>query len=70
MIVVGGKNSANTARLAGICSQQGVPVFYIESERDLKPDEIGNYRRIGITGGASTPKWIVERVAATVKKWR
>jgi len=62
MVVVGGKNSANTMRLARIIASLGKPVFAVEDETELPP-EAGRFRRVGVTAGASTPNWLIHRVA-------
>jgi (E)-4-hydroxy-3-methyl-but-2-enyl pyrophosphate reductase len=67
MIVVGGKNSANTARLVQICERQGIPVFHVEKEDELGKVPAGNYRQIGVAGGASTPSWVIERVVEKLR---
>ncbi|VAX26073.1 4-hydroxy-3-methylbut-2-enyl diphosphate reductase [hydrothermal vent metagenome] len=62
MIVVGGKNSANTNRLAAITKQAGTKTLLIETEEELDACEIANFNRIGLTAGASTPNWMIARV--------
>jgi len=65
VIVVGGRDSGNTRRLAEIASQTGKPAYHIESEEDLKAidaDVLAAARYIGITAGASTPNWIIKKV--------
>jgi 4-hydroxy-3-methylbut-2-enyl diphosphate reductase len=62
MIVVGGKNSANTRRLAQICSQQSCPTFHIETADELQAEWFKGMKNIGITAGASTPDWIIQEV--------
>jgi 4-hydroxy-3-methylbut-2-enyl diphosphate reductase len=62
MVVVGGKSSANTARLAGIAREACPVVFLIETEDELDPVETLKFGRIGVTAGASTPTWMIERV--------
>ena len=65
VIVVGGRDSGNTRRLAEIANQSGKPAYHIESEEDLKSidsDVLGSARIIGITAGASTPNWIIKKV--------
>lgn len=66
MLVIGGKNSSNTKKLAQICSSGGVPTYHLETADDLikeifKGVEKGKIK-IGITAGASTPDWIIEEV--------
>lgn len=62
MIVVGGKHSANTSRLADICAKAGTPTFHIETAGELDPQWFKGVKQAGITAGASTPDWIIEEV--------
>ncbi len=62
VIVVGGRHSANTARLAKICAEICPKVLHIEDEGELSKPQITGVKRILITAGASTPNWIIERV--------
>jgi 4-hydroxy-3-methylbut-2-enyl diphosphate reductase len=62
VFIVGGRNSANTRRLAELAKLRGKPAFHIETADELKEIEVETYRRIGVSGGASTPNWIIGRV--------
>ena len=62
MVVVGGKNSANTQRLAEIAEGMGCPVFLVETEEELDLDSLEKYECVGVTAGASTPTWMISRV--------
>jgi (E)-4-hydroxy-3-methyl-but-2-enyl pyrophosphate reductase len=66
ILIVGGKNSANTRRLANISEQQGKPTFYIETAAELSAIPIESYEKIGVSAGASTPNWIIERVVDSI----
>ena len=68
MIVIGGKNSANTKRLWQICKESGVDSFHIETELELKKEWFKGRKGVGITSGASTPDWIVKNVITKIKK--
>ena len=68
MIVVGGRNSANTARLREICAATGTPTYHIETADELDPAWVAGASRVGITAGASTPDWIIEAVAARLRE--
>lgn len=61
VIVVGGKNSANTKRLAEIVKERGKVSFHIETEKEI-PAHIKKFEKIGVTAGASTPNWLIQRV--------
>ena len=66
MIVVGGRNSANTRRLAELCASIQPRTFHIEVSRELDPGWFVGVRRVGVTAGASTPDWIIEDVVARI----
>jgi 4-hydroxy-3-methylbut-2-enyl diphosphate reductase len=55
MIVVGGKNSANTARLLEISRDNGSVGFQVETPIELRPEWFVGVNRVGVTAGASTP---------------
>ena len=61
MIVIGGKNSANTRHLAEIC-RKVVPTYHIEDVSELHPAMLQGAGSVGVTAGASTPDWIIEEV--------
>ncbi len=62
IIVVGGKNSANTNRLYQIakeeCDSYGKPVVHIETEKEI-PQEFYDLPLVGLTAGASTPDEVI-----------
>ena len=64
MIIIGGKNSANTRRLAKICQESGTRTFWVETASELQPQMVQGPGRVGLTAGASTPKWIINEVVA------
>lgn len=66
-IVVGGKNSGNTQRLAGIAAGTGKPTYHIETENEIDPEELQPIRKVGITAGASTPNWIISKVYRAIE---
>ena len=70
VIVVGGKHSANTARLAVLCRELGSAVQHVETETELAKTQILQAKRIFITAGASTPEWVIDRVAQHVRALR
>ena len=67
IIVVGGKDSGNTQRLAQIARQSGKPAYHVESESELDFSQIGHANKIGITAGASTPNWVLKKVFTRVE---
>lgn len=67
MIVVGGKNSANTTQLAQLCSSMSIPTFHIETASEIKKEWFLNAHKVGITAGASTPDWIIKDVEKGIR---
>ncbi len=61
-VVVGGRNSANTMRLAEISRELGQPTFLIEDPDELDLEALSKYEVIGLTAGASTPSWLIRQV--------
>ncbi len=66
MVVIGGKNSANTKRLYEICSEK-VSTHWISGRDELNMDWFNNATRVGITAGASTPRAVINEVVTRIK---
>lgn len=62
MLIIGGKNSANTKKLQQICQTSGTPSYLIEGAAELSADLFDGVRSVGVCAGASTPEWIIEEV--------
>lgn len=67
LVVVGGRTSANTKRLGEIAESLGCPVFMVESEADLDFLALGRYGRVGVTAGASTPNWVINKIVEVLE---
>ena len=68
MIVAGGYNSSNTARLAQVVESRGTGTLHIETAAELPLDKLKQYRRIGLTAGASTPKQIIDEIQLALER--
>ena len=68
MIVIGGKNSSNTKQLSSIAHDYCANSHHIEDEHDLEASWFKNKNFCGISAGASTPDWIIEKVITAIKK--
>jgi len=67
MVVVGGKNSANTSRLAQICRKTGTRTYHLETAAELNVDWFKQAMVVGVTAGASTPDWLLDEVVRSIK---
>lgn len=61
VVVVGGRNSANTVALAEACAARR-PTHHVESAAEVRPEWFREGQRVGITSGTSTPGWVVDEV--------
>lgn len=68
MLVIGGRNSANTQKLARICQDAGARVYHIETAREIKKEWFHSQDKVGITAGASTPDWIIKEVISKMEE--
>lgn len=68
MLVIGGKVSANTKRLAELCKKEGVKTYHIETEKEIKNEWFKGAKSVGTISGSSTPNWIVDSVIARIKQ--
>lgn len=68
MLVIGGRNSANTKRLFEVCRKVLADSHLIETDKDLKKSWFKKRQVIGVTSGASTPEWVIRKVVNSISK--
>ena len=68
VIVIGGKNSSNTKQLHSICKEYCADSFLVESEKDLEPHWFDGKELCGVTAGASTPDWIIQKIVGKISE--
>lgn len=66
MIIVGGKNSANTTKLYNI-TKNIIPAIHVETVKELNENVLKKYNKIGVTAGASTPEFLIDEVIEKLK---
>jgi len=69
MIVIGGKNSSNTKQLFTIASSNCKDSYLIETEKELDEKWFKEKSVCGITAGASTPDWIIEKIIEKIRSF-
>lgn len=62
MVVVGGRDSGNTRRLAQVARTAGAGCIHVETAEELPREMLAGKHTIGLTAGASTPKKIIDHV--------
>jgi (E)-4-hydroxy-3-methyl-but-2-enyl pyrophosphate reductase len=67
LLVVGGRNSANTSRLRDTCREVLRDTYQIETCDEIDPNWLKGKCKIGVTAGASTPEWVISEVVNRLK---
>ena len=68
MIIIGGKHSGNTNRLAQISRSLNPNTYHIEKADELKEEWFDDVKSVGVSAGASTPDWIIKDVVEKIKE--
>jgi len=67
LFIVGGKNSSNTAKLYQISKRVQPNTHFIESADQITPRLLRGAKKIGVSGGASTPPEAIEEAVARIR---
>ncbi len=67
VIVIGGKESANSKRLWEIAKKINSKTFFIQNEKELREDLLKDVKSVAISAGASTPGWAIKKVVDRIK---
>ena len=65
MIIIGGRQSSNTAKLKAVC-ESNCPTYLIETYEELSGIDFSKFKSVGVTAGASTPDSIIKEVLKTM----
>ncbi len=68
VVFVGGRQSANARMLFDICRQVNPQCWFVGNEREVDADWFQAGDRVGVSGATSTPAWLMEKVAASIRK--
>ncbi len=68
MLVVGGRDSANTRHLLEVSQEEGVAAHHIETEAEIEAEWLHGCEKVGVTAGASTPDSSVDAVVRRIEE--
>ncbi|MCD8073345.1 MAG: 4-hydroxy-3-methylbut-2-enyl diphosphate reductase [Alistipes sp.] len=70
VVFVSGRKSSNGRVLYGVCRESNPRTFMVEDVADLRPEWFEGASRVGVCGATSTPRWLMEKVAAAIRGQR
>lgn len=68
VLVAGSPHSSNACRLAEIAGEQGSLAYLVNDAGELPEDVLKNCGSVGLTSGASTPEYILEKIAVRLQE--
>ena len=60
--IIGGRHSSNSVKLLAVCKEQCEKSFLIETEEEINDAELEGVQTVGVTAGASTPDWLIQKI--------
>ena len=60
--IIGGRHSSNSIKLLAVCKEQCDKSFLIETEEEINDADLMGIERVGVTAGASTPAWLIQKI--------
>jgi (E)-4-hydroxy-3-methyl-but-2-enyl pyrophosphate reductase len=66
--IIGGNHSSNSRKLLAVCQEQCEKSFLIETEDEINADDLRGVEKVGVTAGASTPDWLIEKVVRRLEE--
>lgn len=68
LLVVGGRNSANTSRLQELCRSICPRTHHVETADEIDGRWFRYGMTVGVVAGASTPDWLVENIVGRLEQ--
>lgn len=66
--VIGGRHSSNSRKLLAVCLEQCKKSFLIETDEEINPEDLRGVEKVGVTAGASTPNWLIEKITKRLEE--
>ena len=60
--IIGGRHSSNSVKLLAVCKEQCEKSFLIETEEEINDAKLEGVQTVGVTAGASTPDWLIQKI--------
>jgi 4-hydroxy-3-methylbut-2-enyl diphosphate reductase len=67
MVFVAGRKSSNGKVLYEIAKEENPNTYFVEDEKELKPEWFSSADTVGISGATSTPQWLMERIKVSIE---
>ncbi|MDD4192977.1 MAG: 4-hydroxy-3-methylbut-2-enyl diphosphate reductase [Mangrovibacterium sp.] len=68
IVFVGGAKSSNALHLFDVCRQVNSESHFVSSPGELDKSWFKGRETVGVCGATSTPEWLLEKVAATIRQ--
>jgi 4-hydroxy-3-methylbut-2-enyl diphosphate reductase len=68
IIVIGGRDSANTRKLVEISESFGTPTHWVERPEEIERRWARGRQSIGVAAGGSTPDWLINELIGKLKR--
>jgi 4-hydroxy-3-methylbut-2-enyl diphosphate reductase len=66
--IIGGRHSSNSRKLLAVCLEQCAKSFLIETEDEINTEDLRGAETVGVTAGASTPNWLIEKITKRLEE--
>ena len=66
--IIGGRHSSNSLKLLAVCQEQCAKSYLIETPEEINAEDLNGAEQVGVTAGASTPNWLIEKVVKKLKE--
>src|SRR5688500_3668414 len=67
--IIGGRHSSNSVKLLAVCKEQCEKSFLIETAEEIDPGDLKDLRIVGVTAGASTPEWLIQKIVRHLEQF-
>jgi len=66
--IIGGRHSSNSRKLLAVCKEECEKSFLIETVEEINFEDLRGVEKVGVTAGASTPNWLIDKIVCRLKE--